>query len=155
MPSGVYVRAEEHRKSKQKEAQNRPEMIAMKSRVMTEMWQKPGARERMSARLKEAWSRPEVRERHAQRSGYHGMVSLDKVNRVIEIMSDDPVKSLGRNTLRHECGRNQRYVRSMPMGVCTLMRAHREMLKDDPERLSTGFMQSMIQSVKQGEDYEN
>jgi len=154
MPSGVYVRTEKHRAA-QREAWDKPGARERQSAALKEAWDKPEARERQSAVLKEAWSRPEVRERHAQKSGYHKMVSLDIVNRVIEIMSDDPVKLLGRNTLRRGCDKSQRFVRFMPMGVCTLMRAHREMLKDDPERLSTEFMQSIIRGVRQGEDYEN
>jgi very-short-patch-repair endonuclease len=83
MPSGVYIRTEEHRRSirkalnrpevkkemseKRKEVMNRLEVRKRKSEVAIEFWKNPEVREKHLRTQKEAQNRPEVKEKKRQR----------------------------------------------------------------------------------------
>jgi len=74
---------------------------------------------------------------------YHNRMRPMRVAGVIEIMSIPPKKIMpnDRYVCRHK---NLRITHKMPMGVCTQIVAHHEMMKDDPERLTTEFIRKMI-----------
>jgi len=74
---------------------------------------------------------------------YHVRMRPMRVAGVIEIMSIPPDRIMpnDRYVCRHK---NLRIIHKMPMGVCTQIMAHHEMLKHDPDRLSTEFIQKMI-----------
>jgi hypothetical protein len=79
---------------------------------------------------------------------YHRTMRPARVAKVIEIMTT-PVGEIQPGERYQHRGVHTRYnprfdkERYIPMGTCTLIAAHHELLKDDPERLSTEFMQKM------------
>lgn len=71
---------------------------------------------------------------------YHKALRPEKVAKVIKYMEN--IRPATRNQIKgHAAGRLG--VGGIPTGVCTLIAAHHEMLKDDPERLSTEFMEKI------------
>jgi len=80
---------------------------------------------------------------------YHKSLRPAKVSKLIEMMKS-PTKEVGSNKDRYTAKgkgktKNPRLTGDewMPRGTCTVIAAHHEMLKDDPERLSTAFIQKM------------
>jgi hypothetical protein len=76
---------------------------------------------------------------------YHKKLRPARVARVIEVMTAPVPKTYPheRNANKGESGKGNRIEEAMPRGTCTLIAAHHEMMKNDPERLSTEFMQKM------------
>ncbi len=81
-------------------------------------------------------------------SAYHKSLRPARVKEVVEKMSQPAERTSpnGRNANKGQSGKyNPRTDPDhwLPRGTCTLIAAHHEMLKDDPERLSTDFMQKI------------
>lgn len=115
--------------------------------------------------MKEKWANLTPKERGvwkanlkkaAQDSGgigfikYYKKLRPAKVKKVIEMMNN-PIESTqpgGRYAVKGKSGKiNPRFQGKgenwLPRGTCTLIAAHHEMLKHDPERLSTEFIEKM------------
>lgn len=81
-------------------------------------------------------------------SDYHKGLRPERVKKVIEMMSTPiaPTEAGGRWKVKGKSGKvNPRLDGEdwMPKGTCTLIAAHHEMLKHDPERLSTEFLEKI------------
>ena len=87
---------------------------------------------------------------HQQGEGlieWHRALRPARVKKIIEIMSTPPIPVTPKERYAHR-GRGHRnprrdFVEELPRGTCTMIAAHHEMLKNDPERLSTEFMEKM------------
>ena len=117
----------------------------------------------MAVYMKEKWGALTPEERTAWRAklgkgdhagqgliDYHKGLRPDRVKKVIEMMSTPIGKTRagGRYHVKGKSGKaNPRLDGEewMPKGTCTLIAAHHEMLKDDPERLTTAFMEKMCE----------
>lgn len=75
---------------------------------------------------------------------YHKSLRPERVEKVVKFMSEPPKKMPARYRYTTTGVNHSRYDAEIPQGVCTILAAHHEMLKDDPERLSTEFMQDII-----------
>jgi len=108
--------------------------------------------------LKEKWAKatPEQRAAHGQKTGvnqngnslieYHKALRPARVKRVLEYFNTPTDRSeFPRNARIREGtkGVTNRYNEGIPMGACTIIAAHHELLKNDPERLSTAFLEDM------------
>lgn len=136
-------------KLKLKEYYNRPEVRLKQSVAMREVMSRPEIREKHRKAMKEYWCRPEVKEKHREAMKEYwdkSEIRAKSVARVIEIMSTPFSKTTphGRYSSKGKSGKNRD--KTMPRGVDTLIAAHNEMMKDDPERLSTEFMIEMIKN---------
>jgi hypothetical protein len=83
-------------------------------------------------------------------SDYHKSLRPERVKQVIDVMGTPPIPITPENRFSRK-GRGNRNPRvtdarghqNLPRGTCTILAAHHEMMKDDPERLSTEFMQKI------------
>lgn len=112
----------------------------------------------MGVVLKEKWAKatPEQRAAHGKKTGanqdgrgliaYHKALRPARVKRVLEYFNTPTDRDeFPRNVRTREGtkGATNRYNEGIPMGACTIIAAHHELLKDDPERLSTAFLEDM------------
>lgn len=72
---------------------------------------------------------------------YHNLMRPERVAKAVEFLKEPPAgvdrnARKGSNHNRQEAG--------ISNGVCVLLAAHHELLKDDPERLSTEFLEGLI-----------
>jgi len=122
----------------------------MQGKFMKEVWANltPEARNAWEAHLRSAWNADS--RTHYTGQGlidYHKALRPDRVKKVIEMMSA-PTKAVGTKTRYANKGKANKNPRLqgdewLPRGTCTMIAAHHEMLKNDPERLTTEFMEEM------------
>jgi hypothetical protein len=82
---------------------------------------------------------------------YHNAKRPENVKKFVEMMSVPPDATIdGSKPVRYAVkgGSNKHNPRFdsddwLPRGTCTMIAAHHEMMKDDPERLTTAFMEEL------------
>jgi hypothetical protein len=113
----------------------------------------------VSVYLKEKWAQrtPEERKEHGKKTGcgnqhgkglidYHKALRPERVERVLVYFNTPTDRDEFPRNIRLMSGTKgatNRYAEAIPMGACTMIAAHHELMKDDPERLTTAFMEEM------------
>lgn len=169
MPKGVYmsVEARERKsvimkevmnrpevKSKIKEAMNRPEVKAKQSAAMREIMSIPEVKANRTAALKEYNNRSEVKLKKSMTMKQNWSIPEFKANRIVSMKEcDRPIvkaRSVARAieimSIPPKDDTRIKVISMRRRNICTLIAAHNEMMKDDPERLSTEFMMGIIKS---------